>query len=236
MAWSGYWARLSRSPRAAVCCQSWIRFIICFIIWVASSLCHRVSRTLGFWRALTAECISSFFYVLLSSGITSTAQQAAASPPADGQHILHIQVNCCRQYNFPSFNMMYEQWICSEQLCHTANEWIELKLQLTKSKDKEFLSCQFCCGLALGVAPRTSRGHLFVSVHFITLLSESGNGMRGDGCECWWAGCSEHKLDCVWQCHHQSRDAALTLHSCWTDGSNLCWCLQHLLQMIVHTK
>ena len=53
-------------------------------------------RSLSFWRALTAECISSFFYVLLSSGITRTSSMSSStlsSSSPDPLHLLHIQVD-----------------------------------------------------------------------------------------------------------------------------------------------
>ena len=51
-------------------------------------------RTLSFWRALTAECISSFFYVLLISCITKSSSSSSASKKGESTSLdpLHIQV------------------------------------------------------------------------------------------------------------------------------------------------
>merc|ERR1719219_3352778 len=53
-------------------------------------------RTLSFWRALSAECISSFFYVLLISCITKSSSSSSASKKGDSTSLdlLHIQVYC----------------------------------------------------------------------------------------------------------------------------------------------
>ena len=83
-----------RSPYYPCSCplSDW-RLVASLTRWRLFDLTSLYVRSLKFWRALTAECISSFFYVLLSSGITRTSTlSSSSSSSSDPHHLLHIQV------------------------------------------------------------------------------------------------------------------------------------------------
>ena len=82
-----------RSPYYPCSCplSDW-RLVASLTRWRLFDLTSLYVRSLKFWRALTAECISSFFYVLLSSGITRTSTLSSSSSSSDPLHLLHIQV------------------------------------------------------------------------------------------------------------------------------------------------